>query len=207
MKDIQNLLVTMSFERVASSVEDSEIIIVEGFESLGKEAITKRLESHFNYTENSPHKIFIYRPNFENVDYASLTKIDNRYMLRFPILEFFSELKRVEDNSILILDKSIFSDIVKCNLNEIYIPTEVLFANFGKLIKDYKVSIIHVSLPSTNREFIINDQEVLDNYVSFDAYFECLSKAELEYMKVYTAFFEERQSDNIKFIKYYIGGV
>ncbi len=210
--------ITTNLDTLINSISDSDIIIIEGFESIGKkfliDTLKSSLESYKEYENmylSQNYKCIVYRPDYDKINYGESVDLSKRFILRIPILEFFEEIKRnFSNNDIqLILDKSVFSDAVYCLLNADDGSYNIIkmLSTYNGLVKDYKIAVVHMTAFSEDPANLVNSDEILGKFSNYQEYFKQLSFADKLFGEMYQTYLSLFSNKNIKFIKYYYGGI
>jgi len=205
---------TTNIATLAELVQNSDIIIIEGFEFVGKNYLIKNLYNVLYERDliqmgrglDMPRTL-VYRPDYDLIEYERITSVQNRYVLRLPIMELFPEIWRAfrPRKLRLILDKSIFSDAVYSKLVATEdVSIDEMLSVYHRLVEGWSIAIIHVSPYTSNPHQLVNAESILGKFSSFEEYFIKLNSAEILFNDVYTTYINMFSKDNVKLIKYYI---
>jgi hypothetical protein len=198
--------VTTNFYSVIESIIGSDIIIIEGFEFVGKHKVLEKIKLDF---QEKGYLVLSYRPDYDEIHYAELVSLDHRFALRYPILEFFKEIKKLESRVKLILDKSIFTDLTELRSKDIDVSSKnsLIMETFQKLTADFDVSIVHITFANYDINLVSERENVINKFGSFDDYFKNLSISDKIFNELFNSYSEkldERLCKNcIKFVRYY----
>ena len=204
--------ITVNFESLVTAVMKADIIFIDGFTDVGKQQLIELLDKQIRYELPVFIKpnIFIYRPDYDKYGYADFIDIQDRHILRLPVLEFFNTFKSQYKTSTsdvkLIMDKSVVSDIVKGLLHDqisLEYVKEIL-STMLQLIRDHNVCFIHASQLGRTEDEIVNLESILQHYASYTDYLIELAKADSAFAVVLSMFRQLYPEDTtkIRIIKY-----
>lgn len=197
--------VTTNFATVFDEVKNADLIIVEGFEFVGKNEVVENIKSEFKFLEERP--VLSYRPNYDNINYLEIiTNPAARFVLRYPILEFIKELKKLQSDATLILDKSIFTDLMYIVNNNKQLPPDSVAAvlhHFHHFIRNYNVAIIHTTYSTVDESLLMEKSKLISAYNSVEQYFEDLTRADARLVELFSQYLSMYGNEKIKIVKYY----
>lgn len=205
-------LVTTNIEKLLDTISESEIIVVEGFEFVGKSHIISLITDELENVHGK--SVLNYRPDYESLGYDDILDRSNRYILGLPAIEMYKSVRDTLNASpVLILDRSVFSSYVYSILyNSVPVDRMIqVMSTYRKIFKDFKVSVIQVTPYTEDSSKLLYTQALSDDdhkdkydkFESFTEYFQVLNKVEYLFNESYITYQDMFSDDDIKFIKYY----
>lgn len=198
-------------DTIVRIADDCDIIIVEGYEFVGKSHVANLLIDELSL--QSDCKVLMYRPDYELVGYDTVLDRKNRYILGLPVIELFGTVMKSFNGRVkLMLDRSVFSSYVYSILYNSATESEMMsvFEVYQKVFKDYKVLVVQVSPYTKDSSELLYTQSLSDDqhkdkydkFENFDEYFSMLTKVEALYLDSFQAY-NMMYPDEVTFVKYY----
>jgi thymidylate kinase len=201
--------VTTNIYALMDRIQTSNVVIVEGFEFVGKSHVIELITDHLEVDLHK--KVVTYRPNYEELSYDSILERSDRYILGLPAIEMFKIMK--DDSSVLVLDRSVFSSYVYSIYYNSIDPSKMIQVMdvYRNILKDFKVSVIQVTPYTEDSSKLLyvqalkddDHKDKYDKFESFDEYYKMLNNMEYLFSESYKAYKSDMLSDDIEFIKYY----
>jgi hypothetical protein len=198
---------TTNVQSVANLVCYADLIIIEGFESVGKHAFMKKLVGALyraNADRDIPTDIRTYRPSYYTLGYSKMLDVKDRYVLRLPVIEAFVQARPLARRSQLIIDKAVFSDYVYMSNAGILTDQVIhdMFEAYHNQWKDLRIAIVHVTADPNYAQAIADSDEVQVKFESAYEYLKKFYEADVSFNKAFEQYIEMFYDDEILFIKF-----
>lgn len=172
-----------SFDNLLDVLRTYNVIILEGFEMVGKSTMSKLLR---NKIANS----ILYRPNYED-NYRYLTP-DQYYIVGLASFEALSQVLDLNLDK-LILDRGLPSNIVYSFGKSHVVPYPELHKIYKRMTQDLAVAVVHCNHQDLESAITKYDSAIAsrkelseyDTYLKFEDYYEDYTRFEKYYDAAY----------------------
>lgn len=180
---------TVDLLGLSSIINDYDILVVEGYDMVGKSTLISNLVSIMSTLDfHRVRPVVVFRPDYDNLCYDDVIDKSNRLVIGLSVLDFIRSDKNY--NKLTIFDRGLPSGIVYSALYQDNKLNKCMIDSYIDLYLNMKTCILYINHESKSSAMVKYNKSILDNnheddydkFSSFDEYYSTYLKFNKEFI-------------------------